>query len=329
MRQLPLTVLFTLPLANTPCLAQPKVECAVTRYDYGVRLPGPMPSAAFAVTNRGQDPLTLRPQLCCGLTLSGVEKPIAPGETRRLVALATHPLGDGEFRKTMRLFTNDPGCPELDLEVVAMGKSPLQVFPAEELTFSIVAEEVPPQIVLLRTNYDPELKITSIRCSAPYVHCQEVKPDVPDGDTPERYKAIRITIGANAPSTPYEAVIAVGTTCKQHPEVILRVYGLSPTAVAAQPPRLDFEPLQKSEPIASHVIVLTRSMGPFKVLGVMTSDPRMKVKVEPDASGMFAELVATFAPGDKRGPFRGTITVKTDDPERPRLVIPYSGEAEG
>ncbi len=36
---------------------------------------------------------------------------------------------------------------------------------------------------------------------------------------------------------------------------------------------------------------------------------------------------ATFRPGAQRGAFRGTITVRTDDPERPRLVIPYTGEA--
>ena len=96
----------------------------------------------------------------------------------------------------MRLLTNDPACPELVLELVAMGKSPLQVFPGEELTVSILAEEVPPQTVLLRTNYDPELKLTSIRCSAPYLRCQEVTPDVPDGDAPARYKAVQIAIGA-------------------------------------------------------------------------------------------------------------------------------------
>ena len=32
-------------------------------------------------------------------------------------------------RKAIRLLTNDPACPELVLELVAMGKSPLQVFP--------------------------------------------------------------------------------------------------------------------------------------------------------------------------------------------------------
>src|SRR5205809_1841157 len=112
MRLLALAVLLSVPLATAPCAAQPKVDCPITLHDYGVRLPGPLPTAEFLVTNRGQDPLTLTPKLCCGLQLEGVEKPIEPGETRRLIASPTHPLGDGGMRKAMRLLTNDPDLPE-------------------------------------------------------------------------------------------------------------------------------------------------------------------------------------------------------------------------
>ena len=142
----------------------------------------------------------------------------------------------------MRLLTNDPDLPELVLELMAMGKSPLQVLPGDELTVSLLAEEDPPQTVLLRVNYEPELKLTSIRCSAPYVHCKEVKPDVPEGDAPATCRAVEISVSPNAPSTPYDAVIAIGTTCKARPEVKLHVYGLSPSAVTAQPPRLGLRP---------------------------------------------------------------------------------------
>jgi hypothetical protein len=68
-------------------------------------------------------------------------------------------------------------------------------------------------------------------------------------------------------------------------------------------------------------------MGPFKLLGVTTSDPRMTVEVHADPTGLFAELLATFRPGKQHGEFHGTITVRTDDPERPRIVVPYAGEA--
>jgi len=73
--------------------------------------------------------------------------------------------------------------------------------------------------------------------------------------------------------------------------------------------------------------MLTRPSGPFKILEVTTSDPRMEVKVSMDSNGVYGELLASFAPGKQRGGFRGTITVRTNDPERPRLLIPYAGEA--
>jgi hypothetical protein len=323
-----LAALLAQSLGAAPCAAVPRVECASTRHDYGVRLPGALPPAEFAITNRGQDPLTLKAQPCCGLTLKGATPPIPPGATRKLVVAPTFPLGDGSLLKTVRVLTNDPDRPELLLEVAAVGKSVIQVFPSDELTVSLLDELPPPQTVLLRANYEAELKLTSLRSSAPFVRCQEVKADVPEGDDPQRYRAVQITIAPDAPGTPYEAVVAISTSCKAQPLVKLKIYGLSPSAVTAQPPRLDFGEAGKQAHAVARMVTLTRAIGPFKVLDATASDPRMALKVMTDPSGLFAEVVATFQPGPSRGPFRGTITLRTDDPERPRLVIPYAGEVE-
>ena len=324
---------------TAPCLAGPKAYAASTRCDYGVRLPGMPPPAVFTITNRGDAPLVLRPQPCCGLSVIGSETPIPPGGERRLVINAAHPLADGLFRKTVRVLTNDPGTPEIQLELTAVVKSPMQLFPGDELTFPLNAESIDPQIVLLRCNDEAELRVTSIRTSAPYMHCKEVAPELALGglnpqrfgisekQEPGRLRAIEVSVGPGAPATPYEAVVVVGTNCKRRPEVKVRVFGLSPNAVTAQPPRIDFDPLGKDQTDATRMVTLTRALGSFKVLGVTTSDPRMQVTVPIDPSGLFAELLATFRPGPQRGSFRGTITVRTDDPERPRLVIPYAGEA--
>jgi hypothetical protein len=324
--RLAVALLWALPLA-VPCAAQPKAQLATNKFDYGDRLPGVLPPAVFTVTNQGDRPLLLRPQPCCGIKVSGAESPIPPGTTRRLTLIAPHPLGEGLFRKTVQVLTNDPNIPELQLEVVAMGKSPIQLFPGDELTFPLNAEFVPPQTVVLRSNDEPELKITAIRSSTPYVHCKEVPAVLQEGEEPGRHRAVEITLAADTPATPFEAVVVLDTTCKRRPQVKLRVYGLSATAVTAQPPRLDFDPIGKDENSGARVVVLTRTSGPFKILAATASDPRMKVDVHPDSSGMFAELLATFQPGSQRGPFRGTITICTNDPERPRVVIPFSGEA--
>jgi hypothetical protein len=321
-------VLLLVGLAGaTPGAAHPKAECSATRCNYGDRLPGPLPPAVFQITNRGDAPLILKPQPCCGFSVTGAETPIPPGQTRRLVVSAARPLGDGLFRKTMRVLTNDPAVPELQLEMIAMGKSPILLFPSDELTVPLDADAVAPQTVTLRCNDEPELKILSIRCSAPYVNCKEVAPMVPDKEEPGRYRAVEINVAASAPQTPYEAVILLGTNCRRHPVVKLHIYGLSPNSVAAQPPRLDLEPLDKTETSVTRVVTLTRAMGPFKVLGVTVSDPRIEVGAQMDPSGRFAELEVTFRPGDQRVAFHGTITVRTDDPERPRIAIPVTSEA--
>jgi hypothetical protein len=324
--RLAVTLLGALPLA-LPCAAQPRAQLAANRFDYGDRLPGVLPPAAFTVTNTGDQPLVLRPQPCCGIKVNGAETAIPPGTSRQLSLIAPHPLGEGLFRKTVQVLTNDPATPELQLEVVAMGKSPIQLFPGDELTFALNAEFVPPQTVVLRCHDEPEFKITAIHSSAPYVHCKEVPPVLQDGEDPSRHRAVEISLAADAPTAPFEAVLVLDTTCKRRPQVKLHVYGLSATAVTAQPPRIDFDPIGKDQACGARVVVLTRTSGPFKILEATASDPRAKVVVNADSSGMFAELLVTFRPGSQRGPFQGTITVRTTDPERPRLVIPFAGEA--
>jgi hypothetical protein len=278
------------------------------------------------VTNRGTEPLVLRPQPCCDIVVTGAEKPVPPGTTCRLVVRAAH-LREGLFRKTVRILTNDPQAPELKLELTARGKSPIQLSPGDQLSFPLNVEAAGVQRVQIRSNDEPELRITSIRSSSPFVSCRETPPLLTDDREPGRYRAVEVTLTAAAPKIPFEAVILLGTNCKRRPEVPIRVYGLSPTAVTAQPPRIDFDVLDEKQPSAHRLVMITRIAGPVKVLKTTASDPRIEVNVHMDASGMYGELVAQFTPGPDRGSFSGTITVWTDDPQSPRLVIPYAGEA--
>jgi hypothetical protein len=215
----------------------------------------------------------------------------------------------------------------LKLELTARGKSPIQLSPGDQLSFPLGSEIARAQRVQLRSNDEPELRITSIRCSSPFVSCREVPPLLGDVSEPGRYRSVEVSVTAAAPRTPFEVVVLLGTNCKRRPEVPIHVYGLSPRGATAQPPRIEFDVLDEKEPNAHRLVMITRAAGPFKVLKITASDPRIEVKVHMEEGGIYGELVATFTPGTDRGSFSGKITVWTDDPESPQLVIPYAGEA--
>jgi hypothetical protein len=311
---------------SSPVAAHPKAQVGVSQHDYGQRLPGLLPPIEFTITNTGDAPLELKPRPCCDIIVTGAETPVAPGTTRRLVVRAAH-LHDGLFRKTVRVLTNDPSAPELQFQLTAVGKSPIDLYPSDELSVPLNTGGTVAQRVTLRCNDEPELKITSIRSSNPSVLCQEVPPMPGSGDEPKRCRAVEIGVTPDGAAAPFEAVVVIGTNCKRAPEVKLRVYGISANAVMVQPPRIDFDPIDPKEPYATRLLMITRAAGPFKILKTITSDPRMEVKVNLDPSGTYGEILAMFTPGHERGPFHGMITLQTDDPERPRLVIPYTGEA--
>ena len=203
----------------------------------------------FPITNGGDAPLVLRPRPCCGIVVTGAETPIAPGATRRLVIRAAH-LPEGLFRKTVHILTNDPEAPEIQFQLIAVGKSPIVLFPGDQLTVPLNAGSLVVQRVFLHCNDEPNLKITSIRCSAPYVRCGEAAPVLRDTKEPGRDRAVEVAVTPDAPGTSFEAVVAISTNCKRAPEVKLRIFGVSSDAVIAQPPRIDFDPLDAKQRVA-------------------------------------------------------------------------------
>lgn len=307
--------------------AHPKVKLLTPRHDYGERFVGELPPALFSVANHGSAPLVLQPRPCCGLGITGAERPIPPGATRRLV-VTTRPPTEGLYRKTLRLGTNDPKAPEIQLELVARVRPAIQVLPTDQLTLPLQTDTNSSQIVTLRSNDEPEFTITSIRCSSPYVQCKEVPPpSLHVADSPGRTRAVQVSPTDQVPATAYEAVIVIGTSSKRCPEVTVHVFGLPHNGVTVHPPRLDFV-LGKNDKVTDMPLFLSRASGPFKILGIATSDPRAKVKVlDQDPSGLGAALLVSFWANEQRGPFEGTITIRTDDPQRPEVVVPYSGEA--
>jgi hypothetical protein len=323
---LTIAVLAASALAG-PCAAHPKAQLLVACHDYGERFVGELPPALFSIANRGDAPLLLRPRPCCGLSVTGTERPIPPGATRRLV-VTTRPPTEGLYRKALRLGTNDPKTPEIQLELVAKVQRAIQVLPGDQLTLPLHAGTSSSQIVTLRSNDEPELTITAIRCSSPYLQCKEVPPpSLHTADSPRRYRAVQVSVTEQVPTTAYEALVVIATDSKRCPEVTLHVFGLPNNGVTAHPPRLDFV-LGKNDAVADLPLFLSRASGPFKILGIAASDPRAKVKIlEEDPAGLGATLLVSFWANEKRGPFEGTITIRTDDPERPQVVVPYSGEA--
>src|SRR3954466_13613377 len=152
---LPGLLLAAVSLA-TSVAASPKALVGVTQHDFGQRLPGLLPPVEFSITNVGDAPLWLQPRPCCDIIVTGAETPVAPGATRRLVVRAAH-LHDGLFRKTVRVLTNDPGAPELQFQLTAVGKSPIDLYPGDELTVPLTPGGIAVQRVTLRSNDEPEL----------------------------------------------------------------------------------------------------------------------------------------------------------------------------
>ena len=96
--------------------------------------------------------------------------------------------------------------------------------------------------------------------------------------------------------------------------------------MTAVPPRLYFgEAKVAGGPRLLRIFGLQRREGAFKVLSVEASDPALRVQVSQERANYW-EVVAIYDGGWPKGIHSGVLTIRTDDPLRPVLKVPFSAE---
>ena len=73
------------------------------------------------------------------------------------------------------------------------------------------------------------------------------------------------------------------------------------------------------------VLALQRRQGGFKVLGTEATDKNLRLQVSMERPDYW-EVVAVYDGGWPRGIREGVITIRTDDPQRPVVKVPYRAE---
>jgi hypothetical protein len=134
----------------------PRIALDRTTYDFGEMRPQSKGTATFRLTNAGQGTLKItNVQKCCGAVIKLDKKDLAAGESGVLTAeYAAGPMVQ-ELSKKIRLFTNDPANPQVELNIV--GKV-LQTLVWTPTRFELAAYEenvVCPEITIKSTDGRP------------------------------------------------------------------------------------------------------------------------------------------------------------------------------
>jgi hypothetical protein len=124
----------------------------------------------------------------------------------------------------------------------------------------------------------------------------------------------------------FEETVTLDTDCPGRPRLKVRVSGVPRGAVTASPPHLYLGPVsRRSEEPVVRIVSLCRRQGPFKVLAV-TAEPGLRVEIAPGPDESVWDLTVIYQGGWKPGLVAGALAIRTDDPQRPLLRVPYTAE---
>jgi hypothetical protein len=298
----------------------PRIEVAETDLKGGTVDPATKVPFDFVVRNTGTAPLELlEVKPTCGCVVASFERTIAPGGTGGIHAVLDTLGRQGEVRKNIEVTTNDPKSRRVVLSVRAIAREVIQVTPGYEVLLPLSAGKSLIQTASVRSLEGKLFRVLSVESSVPYV---QVEPLESDAGTERR---VRLTVLPTAPTTPFESLVTLKLDHPQIPEVILRLRGFPRQPIAARPERVYFGAVTQAAPVTRDIFLM-RSHGPFRVLRVDVRDPRLSTKLVEMPGGRGCDLMVTYRGGGKRGPVKGAITIRTDDPACSRIVVPYTAE---
>lgn len=312
-------------VAGTPKARPLKIE-----HPAGQLEPGPRYEYTFPIRNEGTAPLSiLRAEADCICIEPAFDPVIAPGGTGS-VRLTFDTKGRvGLMRKNVVVETNDPEQPRFALTLTAMLRLPVEVSPGTEILLPLAAGESHTTEITLQATQGKTLALGNIRISHPAIKTRVLTPkEVAERITEERARTqiLLVTIPKSLAGKAFDAVLTIPTNSPKTPVVTVRLHGYPQTAVAALPPRLYFGNVKaEGGPRAMRIVALQRREGAFKVLSAAASDPALRVQVSQERANYW-EVVVIYDGGWPKGVHHGVLTIRTDDPLRPEVKVPFTAE---
>jgi hypothetical protein len=261
----------------------------------------------FVIENRGKGPLEISAKPHCGCTVVDYDKVIQPGKQGVLkTELRTSDLR-GVFKKSVEVKTNDPAHKSLQFVLTGSVIQAVEMVPSSNPSIALKLDG--PTVHELELQTSEQVEVTGATCRVPYAQAKLER----NGD--RKYR-LSIIIQPDAPLGRSNFVMILSTTAEHERSIPVTVY--CDKGVVVTPQNFVFGG-QNSK---VGMVVLKKRDAEVHIRSAVSSDPDLDVKVSTIKEGSLYRLIATC-----KGQFSSVdpstvITVETDDPQQPRLVIP-------
>ncbi len=283
----------------------------------------------FIVRNIGNHPLKITnvlPTAGCVLDRP-FPRVIDPGKSDEIAVLIPSRETKGEFKTGLTVYCDDPITPITTLELAGEFRPAVRIEPPIAGFGRMSATDTIQKVVTITNETDESFEAFLLTRDDP-----KFKFELIETTPGEEYKLF-VTTKPPYQAGRIDATAKLRTTLVANPELSIRAIGMAPPRLEVMPSAIYLKPREPGEdepskrPITKVLLLSNNGDAPVHLLEATVDDPAVSIKSSEIMAGksyrILVELPADYAVAGQPK----TITLKTDDKERPKIDVPLVGRA--
>lgn len=298
--------------------ATPTIEVEAMRQDTGRHKPGTTVEHTLYIANEGTPPLNITavtgPEEM-SFELGDDKLSIPAGESAPITVKYTAPEQVGEFVKQIRIESNDPRRSPFVMVLTGMVRPYIEVNPPTGVDFSNNPRiHNMPRLATLTYNGSEKIEYGEVTSSSPNFSANVETI----GNTPYA----KVTVESHPPFKKGEnrGVLRIQTNCPQQPVVEVPAMLYLPDRIEVTPDQVELGSARRLQ--QKTVTITNNGTDSLNVLGVETSNERIRTQFFPEPDGISYRLILTFPSGFEPASEGDQVTIRTDDAQYKQIVIP-------
>jgi hypothetical protein len=299
---------------------------------------------SWVFRNTGRGPLELRNGgTDCSCTVAQLGKPGAPGDKTPASLVvkpgASEPIdvkwntrrGDGPYRKTAKIDTNDPTRPVILLTVEGIVKPAITIIPGDPaINFQTVSNDEPfKRMIGLFSSDRPDFKLTRLESSNPGLIGMDSRPlSAPEAKVIhcEKGYALEVTLKMGSTLGAFAEEVVIQTDHPMKKEIRIPVLGRVTGPITSTPEKVLVRDATSSNGGGQDLTLWVRGRTSARFT-VATKPEALDVGFEPipqpaGSKGSKYKMTVRVIPGTPAGKIDGEIVLKSDHPQATEVRVP-------
>lgn len=296
--------------------------------DFGVVNKGQRVTHEFHIRNDGDAVLRITDvKPSCGCTVADFDKTVAAGEIGKVTATVDTRNFKGGIAKSVRVYTNDPDNPQIDLVIKANVKSQIEVDPGYARFIAVYGEPQKTSVQTVWSGDRDDLRI--LKAESPYSFVKVVHREASEDEKASGVKGpqwqVEVSLDKDAPVGPIADFIVLTTNHPKLKTMRIPVSGFVRPVMSVTPRLQDFGRRELTEPQTASLEIRNLSSTAVDLGEISTDVSGLNAEIEPVEEGRLYKVLLTLEPGMAKGDFEGLVTISTNSSKQPTIEVSVKG----